>query len=222
MNDFVELFTQQKDMLQQLQAQISEMKESKSQVTVVDGLKLDLRKFCAELQQTHKVEMGQEVEGQVRSECKAAKKVRNRVFYSNASDQEKEIAVQCFHAVTDRVKKAWLEKRAAELCEMASKDPSGFWRAFKTQRHNICPVELAAQFEAFRALMGAQPAQTPEQAELSGTSVRAADASCLNAPVTSDELHDCIKRLMRNKSAGIDGILSEMVKDGGEVCTAVF
>ena len=150
-------------------------------------------------------------------ECKAAKKVKNRVYYSNASDQEKEIAVQCFHAVTDRVKKTWLEKRAAELCEMASKDPSGFWRAFKTQKHNVCPVELAAQFEAFRALMGAQPAQTPEQAELSGTSVRAADASCLNAPVTSDELHDCIKRLKRNKSAGIDGILSEMVKDGGEV-----
>ena len=97
---------------------------------------------------------------------------------------------------------------------MASKDPSGFWRAFKTQKHNVCPVELAAQFEAFRALMGAQPAQTPEQAELSGTSVQAADASCLNAPVTSDELHDCIKRLKRNKSAGIDGILSEMVKDG--------
>ncbi len=92
-----------------------------------------------------------------------------------------------------------------------------FWRAFKTQKHNVCPVELAAQFEAFRALMGAQPAQTPEQAELSGTSVRAADASCLNAPVTSDELHDCIKRLKRKKSAGIDGILSEMVKDGGEV-----
>ncbi len=68
-----------------------------------------------------------------------------------------------------------------------------------------------------RALMGAQPAQTPEQAELSGTSVRAADAPCLNAPVTSDDLHDCIKRLKRNKSAGIDGILSEMVKDGSEV-----
>ncbi len=47
--------------------------------------------------------------------------------------------------------------------------------------------------------MGAQPAQTPEQAELSSTSVRAASASCLNAPVTSDELHDCIKRLKRNK-----------------------
>ena len=35
--------------------------------------------------------------------------------------------------------------------------------------------------------------------------------------MTSDELHDCIRRLNRNKSAGIDGVLSEMIKDGGEV-----
>ena len=65
--------------------------------------------------------------------------------------------------------------------------------------------------------MGAQPPQTPEQAELSGTSVRVVDASCLHAPVTSDELHDCIKRLKHDKTAVIDGILSELVNDGGEV-----
>ena len=39
----------------------------------------------------------------------------------------------------------------------------------------------------------------------------------MNAPITADELHDCIKRLRRNKSPGIDGILSEMIKDGGDV-----
>ena len=60
------------------------------------------------------------------AECKAAEKVKNRVYDSDALDQEKEIAVQCLHAVTDRVKKAWLERHAAELCEMVSKDPSGF------------------------------------------------------------------------------------------------
>ena len=65
--------------------------------------------------------------------------------------------------------------------------------------------------------MGQQPAQIPEQADLLGTSVRAADAPCLNAPVTSDELHDCIKQLKHNKSPGIDGVLSEMVNDGGDV-----
>ena len=96
--------------------------------------------------------------------------------------------------------------------------PAKTLRAFKTQQSNVCPVELAAQFEAFRALMGSQPAQGPEQAEhLLGTSVRAADASCLNASITADELHYCIRRLKRNKSPGIDGVLSEMIKDGGDV-----
>ena len=151
--------------------------------------------------------------------CKASTTSHTDKHHTSTKKKKRKVTgayAVCWDAVTDRVK-TWLERRAAELCEMASKDPSGFWRANKTQKHNVCPVELAAQFEAFRALMGAQPAQTAEQAELSGTSVRAADASCLNAPVTSDELHDCIKRLKRNKSAGIDGILSEMVKDGGEI-----
>ena len=57
--------------------------------------------------------------------------------------------------------------------------------------------KLAAQLEAFKTLMGSPPAQTPEQAHLLGTSVRAADTSCLNASITADELHDCIKRLKR-------------------------
>ena len=39
----------------------------------------------------------------------------------------------------------------------------------------------------------------------------------MNASITADELHDCIKRLKRNKSPGIDGVLSEMPKDGGDV-----
>ena len=65
--------------------------------------------------------------------------------------------------------------------------------------------------------MRTQLAWTPEQADQLGTLVWAADASCLNAPITADELHDCIKRLKRNKSPGIDGVLSEMIKDGGDV-----
>ena len=47
--------------------------------------------------------------------------------------------------------------------------------------------------------------------------MRAADASCLNASITANELHDCIKRLKHNKSPGIDGVLSEMIKGGGDV-----
>ena len=135
------------------------------------------------------------------------------VLHSDASEHKKKLAVQQFQSVTPRVKGKWLERCSDELCEMASKDPNDFWRAFRTQQSNVCPVELAAQFEAFRALMGSQPAPVPEQADLLGTSLWAADASCLSASITADELHDCIKHLKRDTSPGIDGVLSEMIKD---------
>ena len=115
--------------------------------------------------------------------------------------------------MTARVKGKWLERRSDELCGMASKDSKGFWRAYKTQQSNVCPVELAAQFQGPRP----QPAQIPEQADLLDTSVRAADASELNASVSADELHDCKKHLKRNKFPGVDGVLFEMLKDGGDV-----
>lgn len=67
---------------------------------------------------------------------------------------------------------------------------------------NSTPIDLAAQFEAFRTLMGSQPAQFLSL----GSSAQAADASCLNASTSTDELHDCINRLKRNKSPGIDGV----------------
>ena len=75
------------------------------------------------------------------AECKAAKKVKNRVLHSDASKHEKKLAVQRIQSVTARVKGNWLERRSDELCELASKDPQGFWRAFKTLQHIVCPVE---------------------------------------------------------------------------------
>ena len=78
---------------------------------------------------------------------------------SDASEQEKKASCATVSRVIARVKGKLLERRSDELCKMASKDPKGFCRAFKPQQSNICPVELAAQFEAFRALMGSQPAQ---------------------------------------------------------------
>ena len=103
------------------------------------------------------------------------------MLHSDASEHEKKLAVQQFQSVTARVKGRWLERRSDESCEMASKNPKGFWRAFKTRQSSVCPVELAAQFEAFRPLM----------ASLLGTSVRAADASCLNADITVIIVTDC-------------------------------
>ena len=67
--------------------------------------------------------------------------MENKVLHSDASEHEKKLAVQHFQSVTAGVKGKWLERHSDELCEMASKDPKGFGRAFKTQQRNICSVE---------------------------------------------------------------------------------
>ena len=91
------------------------------------------------------------------AECEAAKRVKNRVLHSDASEHETKLAVQHFQSVTARAKGKWLERHSDELFETANKDLKSFWRGFKFQQSNVCPVDLAAQFEAFRALMGLRP-----------------------------------------------------------------
>ena len=93
--------------------------------------------------------------------------------------------------MTDRVKEAWSHWRNVELCEMAAKDASKFWRLFKTLHSNACPVELSAQFEAFRALMGAEPLLAPEGHAASGVSTSDPD-DALNKDISLDELCSCI------------------------------
>ena len=101
------------------------------------------------------------------AECEAAKKVRNRLLPNDAvhqkkkSEHENKLAVQHLQSVTARVKGQWLERHSDKLCEMTSKDPKGFWRAFRTQQSNSCLVELAAHFEAFGAPTDLQPSRSP-------------------------------------------------------------
>lgn len=55
----------------------------------------------------------------------------------------------------DRVKETWKRQRNVELCDMAAKDASQFWRDLQTLRSNACPLKLTAQFGGFTTSMGA-------------------------------------------------------------------
>ena len=151
------------------------------------------------------------------SKCKQALKQKEAVYKNPHSTAEQKIAAEkIFRSVTDRVKEAWSHRRNVELCEMAAKDASKFWRLFKTPHSNACPVELSAHFEAFRALMGAEPLPAPERHAASSVSTSDPD-DALNKDITLDELCSCINRLKRGKSRGMDGVLPDMIKDGGEL-----
>ncbi len=43
------------------------------------------------------------------------------------------------------------------------------------------------------------------------------ESACLNEDISLDELCPCIKCLQRGKSPGIDGIVANMFKDGGDL-----
>ena len=150
--------------------------------------------------------------------CKQAL-TRKEAVYKNlhSTVDQKKAAEKIFRSVTDRVKEAWKRQRNVELCEMAAKDATQFWRVFKTPHSNACPVELSVQFEAFRTLMGAGPLPAPDTPAAPGVFTPDSNNASLNANITSDELCSCIKRLKRGKSPGIDGILADMIKDGGDL-----
>ena len=81
-------------------------------------------------------------------------------------------------------------------------------------------MELAAQLQAFRALMDTQPTQGTGEPPASGVSASCPlDVECLNVDVTADELHTCtcIKRFKRGKIPGIDGGLAQMIKEGADL-----
>jgi len=65
--------------------------------------------------------------------------------------------------------------------------------------------------------VGAEPQSAPQRPADSGVSISCSDDACLNAEITVDELSQCIKRLKRGKNPGIDGILADMIEDGGDL-----
>ena len=65
--------------------------------------------------------------------------------------------------------------------------------------------------------MGAEPSPAPTRPIAPGVSIPSPDNAGLNDDVTLGELSICIKRLKHGKSPGNDGVLADMIKDGGSL-----
>lgn len=100
-----------------------------------------------------------------------------------------------------------MQQRNAELVQMSSKDPRSFWKVYTPRKREACPVSPDKQTEAFQQLYGAQPNEPAQTAVTPSVSTLDPDVDeCMSASITADELHDCIKKLQRGKSPGIDGV----------------
>jgi len=98
------------------------------------------------------------------SSCREALGLKQAVYNNpHSTAAEKVVADKILRFVTDRVKETWTQKRNAELCELFAKEPSQLWKASKAPHSTACLVQLSAQFEAFRALMGTKPQSAPQR-----------------------------------------------------------
>ena len=65
--------------------------------------------------------------------------------------------------------------------------------------------------------MEVEPQPAPQRPADLGVSTSCPDNACLYQDITADELSQCIKRLKQGKSPGNDGILADMIEDGGDL-----
>jgi hypothetical protein len=77
---------------------------------------------------------------------------------------------------------------------------------------DLCPVEICSVMQAVvQHVASMQPSLLQQPARTT-----CLQDACLNADITVDELSQCIKLLKRGRCPGIDGILADMIKGGGD------
>ena len=121
-----------------------------------------------------------------------------------------------------------------ESCELGN--PKAFWRSYKPRQaqHNTisrlawkewfqalykAPAEACAdpQLQAETTLVNPLRLASPSPVPASRPTSSATASDLLNADITHDKVEAALKRLKRNKAAGVDGIRAELILDAASI-----
>ncbi len=112
------------------------------------------------------------------------------------------------------------------MCALAKTDLASFWRQYSKTKERSVAISKTDLVVGFQKLLEGQcPNNTAgaqgssiDQVVLNLSHPFATDAcSTLNYDITLDEIVQVMKRLKRNKSAGLDGIKAEFLLDVGDM-----
>ena len=160
-------------------------------------------------------------------ECKSAR----AALRNTETEMHEHVALlKAYKQLLRRKRRAWHAKTQRELCEMASRNPSSFWRQYNERQSHTCSITREQWKSSFEALYKAptttapadnpvKPPQSPIPSPIpdSHHAAQAPAFDFLNADITHDEVEAALKRLKRNKAAGVDGIRAEHILDASEV-----
>ncbi len=121
-----------------------------------------------------------------------------------------------------KTKRAAYEKvQADRLCHLAKVNPAAFWKCYRKRESTANNITAEGWLSAFKALVGQQfdssgePGQPQQEDDAGVGSANPSPCECseLNADITLAEIAEAVKKLKRNKAAGLDGIKAEFIID---------
>ena len=144
---------------------------------------------------------------------------------------------KAYKALLRRKRRAWQRHAQQSLCELAYRNPQAFWKQYKkkeSERSDISQQEWKEPFEALYKASETSSTSAPQppaeistvnpiQTESPSPTPLPPNPSCdqpfdfLNADITREEVSAALKRLQRNKAAGVDGIKAEFILDALEM-----
>ncbi len=156
------------------------------------------------------------------NDCKAEK--RRLRLYLKTKEPNDRVAAQMkkdYKRLLTKKRCAHEKLQAERLCRLAKDNPAAFWKAYRVRETATNHITPDGWLDAFKALVGQPsgaddvPDQPPHQDEAGVGSANPSQCECsdLNADITLDEIAAVVKRLKRNKAAGIDGIKAEFILD---------
>ncbi len=160
------------------------------------------------------------------AECKAAKRSL-RAYLQAHADTPVAAQMRKEYKRLLKTKRAVHEKLQADrLCQIAKTNPAAFWKCYRKRETTASHITAEGWLSAFKALVGQQfnqgsedPGHPPpeDHAGVGSANPSACECSELNADITLAEIAAVVKRLKRNKAAGLDGIKAEYIVDAYQI-----
>ena len=163
--------------------------------------------------------------------CKTARQKFNTVrnfYFRHPSDINRQSYIKernNYNRTKRKAKINFKRRKGKELCNLAKTEPKKFWSAVRNYKKSTSSkVDNEAMFNHFESILGDNPPNLCEEVLdlINNTNFDVININDLDTEITEEEILRTIKKLKLGKSAGNDGIISEMLTSCQNLLTPVL
>ncbi len=111
----------------------------------------------------------------------------------------------------------WEIARTQHMCTLAKVDVPSFWKKYRPRAPVADKISAITLLESFRKLVGQSSPPIQLRIDHSAQVMEPPPSHILNTYITLTELLQALKKLQRNKAAGLDSMKAEFILHAGEL-----